>query len=62
MDKKNMFLIPTLKSLDEKVLCMFPNNRNPNLMIRQFHMSLLGMMMRTLESNFGSNQEEIGKK
>ena len=51
MDKKNMFLIPTLKSLDEKVLCMFPNNRDPNLMIRQFHISLLGMVMKSLDSD-----------
>ena len=51
MDKKNMFLIPTLESLDVKVLCMFPNNRDPNLMIRQFHISLLGMVMKSLDSD-----------
>ena len=33
-----------------KHLCMFPKNKDPNLMIRWFHMSLFGMGMKSLDS------------
>ena len=44
-----MFAIHTEGFFWCKTLCMFLINRYPNLMIRQFHMSLLGMVMKSLD-------------
>ena len=49
--RKEVFYSHLRVSLNVKLLCMFPKNRYPNLMIRQFHMSLLGMVMKSLDSN-----------